>query len=127
MITNIEFSKPQQLIIKEICLTQIQSLTRVYEEDTEDDITLILAQYGVDKVDFKISLSSTIKQFEQVYNNPNILSSLDILDISIFRHILFHVEDNYMEKYPNAVSNLWKKLFILEKYQTEHKVLPEMN
>ena len=117
MITKIEFTPAQQIIIKEVCLAQLSSLTRVHEKDTPVDVELVLAQYEVDEVEFKISIASTIERFEQVYSDPTILSRLDIVDINIFKHILYQVEDDYHERYPNAISNLWRKLFILEKYQ----------
>lgn len=127
MITKIEFTPAQQIIIKEVCLAQLSSLTRVYEKDTPVDVELVLAQHEVDEVEFKINLASTIEKFEQVYSDPTILSTLEVVDINIFKHILYQVEDEYRVKYPNAISNLWRKLFILEKYKPNDNVSPGMN
>lgn len=115
MISNIEFTPLQKQIIRDICKTQIESLTRLYEKDSAVDVELVLAQYGADKIDFKLEVASTIKHFEAVINDPSILPGLGQLNISIFRHILSNVEGKYLEAWPNAVNNLWAKLFLLEK------------
>ena len=127
MINSIEFTPPQQRIIRDVCLTHLASLERVYNKDSSVDVELVLAQHEVDPIDFKVSLSSTMERLNEVHSNPSILCTLEVEDISIFRHILFNVEDDYKDKYPNALSGLWQKLFLLEKFKVSVGVVPEAN
>ena len=115
MINNIEFTPIQQKIIQEICKVQIASLTRLYEKDSAIDVELVLAQYGADKMDFKLEVASTIKKFERLINHPGSLPKLEPLNISIFRHILANVEHEYIDRAPKAITQLWAKLFLLER------------
>src|SRR3990167_6166337 len=115
MVNNIEFTPNQQQIIRDICKTQIESLTRLYEQDSATDVELVLAQYGADKIDFKLEVASTIEKFRSIIYDPTSLPRLEVLNISIFRHILANVEHEYIDRWPNAVGNLWVKLFLLER------------
>jgi hypothetical protein len=127
MIEHIEFSKAQRKIIREICETQIASLKRLHDQDSGVDVELILAQYGADKEDYKEQLSSVITKFQEVFNNPERITLLDDSQISIFRHILNTLEDNFLEWYPNAVKNLWKKLFDIEDFKLNHTSPHQLN
>ncbi len=127
MIIKIEFSKPQRLIIREICETQLSSLKRLQTKDSDKDVQLILIQYGANQEDFNSRISSIIDLFQEVFNNPDRLTILEDIHISIFRHILSQVEDSFLEFYPNAIKNLWKKLFSIEDFQLNKTSPSQLN
>lgn len=116
MVTRIEFTNRQKIIIQDICRTQLASLKRIQEDETDEDVEFILIQHGTDIMAFEKELSSTIENFEEVFNYPERLTLLDDDQISVFRHILAHIEDQLLPEFPKSVKNLWKKLFDIEDF-----------
>lgn len=106
----------QSKIIKEICIHQLRSLERLYNDESKSDIdiTMFLLKREVSPEEFKEQLLKNMEKFQKVEKEPDSFASLDTNDLSMFRHILAKIEDNYTDKYPNAISNLWRRLFLIE-------------
>jgi hypothetical protein len=114
------FSTAQQNIIREICsmefttledLIQIPSLGNLNEEFSYESI---LAMHGCTRSDFDEELIDTYHKFQILHDNPDTLFELGKYDIWIFIQILHLMEDEFKDKYPNALINLWNKIFIWE-------------
>lgn len=120
MILFEELSREQQTIIKEICFIQLNSLRRIYnnQHQSDQDIINVLIENEIDENDFKEKIEEKLNNFKELHKNPNKLSKLNNIDLSAFRHILANIEENYKEKYPKAISNLWNRLFIIEDMKT---------
>lgn len=112
----------QSKLIREICIHQLKSLERLYnnESRSEIDITMYLIKREVSVDEFRDQLLNNMEKFSRVRNKPESFAQLDTEDLSMFRHILAQIEDNYKERYPNAVANLWKRLFLIEDLNLKH-------
>lgn len=120
MILFEELSREQQTIIKQICFIQLNSLRRIYnnKHQSDQDIINVLIENEVDEGGFKEKIEEKLNNFKELHKNPNKLGKLNNIDLSAFRHILANIEENYKEKYPKAISNLWNRLFIIEGMKT---------
>ena len=120
MIIFEELSQEQVAIVKQICYIQLDSLRRIYnnQHHSNEDIINILIENEIDEADFLDKIEEKLENFKALSKNPNNLGKLSNNDLSAFRHILAQIENNYKENYPKAISNLWKRLFIIEDNRT---------
>jgi hypothetical protein len=118
---NQELTNSQVKIIKYICTIQLQSLERLLSNNShsEIDIILFLARNDINKDNFKRELLDSINDFDTLKNNPDCLQILSKKDLSIFRHLLFNLEDEFKYKYPKAIKNLWLRLNLIEDSEKE--------
>ena len=84
----------------------------------DKDIIDILIENEIDEASFTDKIEEKLNNFKHLNKNPNNLSKLNNSDLSMFRHILAQIEDDYKKTYPKAISNLWKRLFIIEDNRT---------
>ena len=114
-----EFTPAQSEIIKSICFKQLDSLRRLYMQKPlcKVDIERVIKENNISKEAFEDELENKLFKFKQVAKNHSTLKSMSPDDLSIFRHILLNIEDQYKDKYPKAISNLWQKLFFIENLQ----------
>ena len=117
----------QEEIIKEICYQQLISLERIFnnQHHGSTDIVMMLIENEIDEDHFKEMIMGQINKFKQLKENPDSLSKMDDTSLSQFRHILSNIENQYKEKYPNAISNLWNRLFIIEEFK--NSILDNIN
>lgn len=121
---NLVLTPAQRAIIITICGIEVEALTELMDEGPNDDTKLIIQQHeGVSEDDWYEELENMRSKFSEIINNPELLFQLEEGDLSIFRHILFNLEyadekdeDCVTVKYPKAVKNLWRKLFISEDF-----------
>lgn len=123
MIHINEFTPLQQKIIRNICTTQLESLMRLMEGNgyQEQDITLELIKNEVTEDEFMETLIQRMHSFEIIKADPQLIPSMCEEDISVFRHVLANLEDQYKDKYPKAIANIWNRLFILEEFNNMQK------
>lgn len=121
MIELNQYSAPQAIIIRKICQVQINSLSRLINNNDhcEQDVVMYLIQNEVSHDEFIKELEYTLSRFSEVMQNPDDISILDNDDLSTFRHLLAHLSERYKEKFPNAITNLWDRLFLLEDMQNK--------
>jgi FPC/CPF motif-containing protein YcgG len=114
------FTEAQRIIIREICSMEFTSLESILERpllgEYDEDFTVeeILAQYGCTRKDFDESLLDCYHQFQVLHDTPEGLFELKRYEMLIFIQLLHLLENNWKEKYPNALINLWNKIFIWE-------------
>lgn len=111
MIVNVEFTPAQETIIKEVCDIRIKSLMRIYEAKPDEDIELILANFGLTKRDFDEECYQVTHNMEELMENPKKFFHLNKYDMCIFRHILYNFEPHWKDRYPVALGNLWNKIW----------------
>lgn len=121
-------------IIRAICVFQLDSLKRIlndemepFEDGTQIDITMFLIENEVEKNELQELLEYRIKLFGDLHDNPDDLRVLSKEDLSMFRHLLSNLEDEWRDIYPNAVRNLWKRLFLIEDIQGEKYTMHQLN
>lgn len=115
-----EFTPEQNLIIRQLCQIQLESLKRIQDNNDKsgEDITMLLISEDLPKAEFLERLVQRMEKFEDLHEDPEDLRGLDNEDLSMFRHLLCNIEDLYNEDYPKAVSNLWNRLFLIEHTQS---------
>jgi len=115
----------QRVIIQRICIIQLDSLRRLLHDESEMDldITMYLLEKEVSRDEYDDQLMRNITKFTILNNKPDDLRVLDKKDQSKFRHLLARIEDEYSERYPQAISNLWQRIFLLEDINKMEKML----
>lgn len=121
---SLELTPAQRKVIIRICEIEVDALTELMEDGPNDDTKLIIQQHeGASEDEWYEELSNMRSKFTEILENPELLFQLEEGDLSIFRHILFNLEyaddkeeDCVTVQYPNAVKNLWRKLFISEDF-----------
>lgn len=115
----------QKQIIKQICYAQLNSLRRIYnnQHHSDQDIVMVLIENNIDEEAFKDLIEDKLDKFKDLHKNPENLGKLNDTDLSAIRHILAQIEDEYNETYPQAISNLWQKLFWIEKIRNTSEML----
>lgn len=119
MLLEGKLTTAQQLIIRHICTIQLQSLERLFKneatwDDNEEGVTSILVRNEVDEETFEEELLLKINDFKKLKGDPNKLTQMKTDDISTITHIMNHISDKYKDKYPQAVRNIWSKLFYIQ-------------
>ena len=110
-------TEAQKTIIKEVCSLQFEALEEIImkpelgEDDDGISYEEILNQYGCTRKDFDFELKATYCKFGEVQDNPELVFTLDELDMLIFRHILHNFAAKWEDRFPKALANLWTKLF----------------
>ena len=109
----------QCAIVKHVCSAQFASLEDLLNMDdlgtldNGEHYNEILAEMGLDKLDFDREVIETYDRFQVIQVNPEkLFEVLDIVDIEIFEYIMFLYNKYLVGKYPNAYSNLMQKIFI---------------
>lgn len=114
------FTSAQQTIIRELCSIEFQTLEGILIKpvlgDLDEDFTIeeILMMHGCTREDYDKELLDAYKQFQLLHDNPDTLFNLGHYEILIFIQVLHLLEDQWMDRFPNALINLWNKIFIWE-------------
>ena len=113
---DLNLTKAQNLIVRRISQFHLQCLYRILNDETHTDIDikLFLIQNDCDEDVFYETLLEDIAKFENLVDNPEDLRILDPSDLSKFRHLLANIKVKYQKKYPNAIRNLWERLYLIE-------------
>lgn len=120
MINSNEFDPTQSAIIRMMCQIQLESLQRIHDNNDEsgEDIRMLLIIDEIPEENFRTSIVKQMEKFKKLHQDPEDLKVLDAQDLSNFRHLLTNIEDVYNESYPQAISNLWNRLFLIEQTQS---------
>lgn len=111
---KLKLSDRQHQIIKEICDIQIDSLMRIYQQELDQESLDYLHAHDCDRLDYEECISESTQRFEKVVNDGESLLELNRIDISIFRHILTQIEDQFDKEYHDDIRRLWTKLLLVE-------------
>jgi len=116
-----KLSPAQEKIVKDICFLQLDSLRRIYSDEshTENDIIMLLIENDISKEDWDNQLSVRMERVKATGRLPIKIDSMDKFELSIFKHLLSRVENQYKDTYPQAISNLWQRLFILSDFSEQ--------
>jgi len=111
-------TEAQRIIIRDICSIQFKSLSDILikpdlgDDEEGESYQSIMDELGFGRKDFDEELINTIGEFKRVQKDPELIYELDELDLVVFKHILHNFRHKWEDKYPNAMRNLWDKLFI---------------
>lgn len=105
-------TKAQRFLIKKICELQCEALDLViadpYLKPEHEDM---LKTFGVSRKEFDVEIIKTRKLFQKVLENPDDFYNLDYHGFLISMFILNkYLSREYMNRYPNAINNLHRKL-----------------
>jgi len=116
-----ELTPAQERIIKNICYVQLESFRRIYDNNhrSDDDLIMLLIENEISQDDWNNQLELSMERMKNTGRLPKNINSMNKYELSRFKHILSTVEDDYKKEYPNAVSNLWRKLFLLTDFSDQ--------
>jgi len=116
-----ELTPAQERIIKNICYVQLESFRRIYDNNhrSNDDLIMLLIENEISRDDWNNQLELSMERMKTTGRLPKRINSMNKYELSRFKHILSTLEDEYIDKYPNAVSNLWRKLFLLTDFSDQ--------
>jgi muramoyltetrapeptide carboxypeptidase LdcA involved in peptidoglycan recycling len=107
MVKN-HFTRKQKRVLKRICETQIESLTRIYRDKAYSKDLKDLKEMGfeVSSSDYDVILTRKIKNFLKAKRRLNDLYKvLDDRDIKAVKDILY-----FEDQQRQVVRNIWRKL-----------------
>lgn len=115
LVTN-KLSTAQTKIIRQICYIQLQSITRLIENRSyvDPDVIEKIQEDDVAEEEFMEGLEIKMENFNRLNEDPHILIQMKDDDLSTIRHILTNIQHRFQDRYPNAIKNLWKRLFFIE-------------
>ena len=114
------FTPTQIIIIKELCSIEFATLERILNNpdlgQIDEDLSYeeIWAMHGCTRKDFDEELIDTYHKFQILHDEPETLLKLGHFEMIIFIQVLHLLEDQWKDQYPNALLNLWNKIFIWE-------------
>jgi hypothetical protein len=109
------FSKIEKSILHELCDIQISSYRDILESQLLKEDENILLCYNSSLEAAEREAKWRISQYQEVKALPNYLGILEDSEISTLRHILFHMEDTYIQEgLEKHVRSLWSKFFEIE-------------
>ena len=111
---ELHFSDQEIKILKDICDIQIISFSNILRGNLLAEDEELLLQYQASLDIAKREAKWKISQYTELSKQPMYLGIMVEKDISIMRHILFHMEEVYIVKYPQGVKDLWNKFFLIE-------------
>ena len=114
---TVQLSNNQHHTIRRLCSIQIDSLTDIARQEKHIHVDLQIIGLDVDKHDVDKVISSQLDTFNNLYDSPNSLFSLDDINIDLIKHLLINYNDSKLDKSDTA--NLWHKIFLNE-YHREH-------
>ena len=112
------FTEAQKTIIKEVCSIQHGTLTDLLirkDLGTDEDGEVyedIMTELGFGRKEFDIEMINTIHKFKEVHDDPELIYTFEELDMLVFKYILHNFSDEWRDRFPKALSNLWGKIFI---------------
>ena len=80
---------------------------------------MLLIENDISKEDWDNQLSVRMERVKATGRLPIKIDSMDKFELSIFKHLLSRVENQYKDTYPQAISNLWHRLFILSDFSEQ--------
>lgn len=116
MVLLNDLTPAQEHIIKKVCYLQLSSLRRISNNEHlgGEDLIMLMIENEISKEDFMNQLELNISRFKKYGREPQAISSMDKRELGIFKYIFKNVSKEYQVKYPNAVNNLWQRLFLIE-------------
>lgn len=129
MLQDLNLTKAQNRIVKRLCQYHLESLYRILKDESHSDIDIkiFLIQNECTEDLFYETLLDDIEKYENLLDNPEDLRILNEKDLSRFRHLLANIKDEYAEKYPNAIRNLWDRLYLIEDTQKQKLEVFQIN
>lgn len=115
---NLEFSEQERSILRDICDIQITSFYDILRGNLLKEDEELLLQYQSSLEEAKREAKWKIGIYSEIIKEPRCMAILEESDISTMRHILFHMEEVYILKYPKGVKDLWVKFFTIEAYRS---------
>ena len=102
---------PQAKLIREVCDWELKSLDRILSGEVDsEEAEQLLEQFGIQPEELYDTFIAMRKKFIAIKADPERIRTLDKIEVSLFKHILYTVQPHYKDKSPNALSNLWDKL-----------------
>ncbi len=117
------FDENEIMILNDICDIQIQSYNLILEEKLLEEDKILLQQFQVPLEKAYREAHWRISEYRNIIESPNYIGIMDESEISTMRHILFHIEENYIVEYPDSIRSLWEKFFTIEEYRNKNILL----
>lgn len=112
---NLNFSKNEKQILNELCDIQIESYGLILEKHLLKEDEFLLINFDSSLEEAEREAKWRISQYKEVINLPQYLGIIEDSEISTLRHLLFHMEDTFIQNgNEQAVRGLWEKFFTIE-------------
>ena len=111
---NLKFTKAEINILNDIAQIQIESYMDIIENNLLKSDELLLTQYSSSLEEAIREAKWKISQYQELKKTPLYLGIMEDTEIATMRHLLFHMEEIYLDIDPYSVRQLWEKFFIIE-------------
>jgi hypothetical protein len=110
--SRVLLTKEEKRVIKKIARVQIASLLAIINKDCEIDITLFVAEEGLDFKEMQDSMRADIQIYQSIYNDPQKIFSLPSSELVCVKHILFNFVNS--KKHEVGRKKIWRKFNFME-------------
>ena len=127
---KLNFKSSEINILNNICDIQIESYSRIIRGDLDKEQIELLESYQASIYDIRREANWKLDQYQQLKLQPLYLGIMDDKEISMIRHILYHIEFEGGEEIPASciygIQSLWKKLFTIEEERQPMLLIPTL-
>lgn len=111
---KLSFTPDEEQILNRICSIQIKSYRNIIHGRLQPEEEFLLQQFQASGMDVVQEAKWRLQQYKELEKQPLYMGIMDDQELSTMRHILFHLEEEYLEIMPWAVHELWGKFFMIE-------------
>ena len=111
---KLNFTPDEVKILERICSIQIKSYRKIIHGRLEPEEEFLISQFQSSGKDVIQEAKWRLQQYRELEKQPLYLGIMVDQELSTMRHILFNIEEEYMDIMPYAVHDLWGKFFAIE-------------
>lgn len=108
-------------VVKNIAQIQIEALTNLKKNQSTTEPTLLRKLLQITDEEVEESLDHHIQIYEEIYEIPSLIKTLNEYQLYICSHILFKMEDEWVHDLSQGVYGAWELL-----HRETNKFHPEL-
>lgn len=108
-------------VVKNIAQIQIEALTNIKNNITTTEPDLLRKLLQINNEEMLDSVNHHIRIYEEIYEMPQLIKTLNEYQLYICSHILFKMEDEWIHDLSQGVYGAWELL-----HRETHKFHPEL-
>lgn len=112
---KIDLTSGMSRIIKDLVDVQQRAITKLINNPNYSDEEWEILQYhDVSREELIREMKTTKQLWSEMKDEPLLVGACDEPDLSLLKHILFHIESSYSAMYREDIRSLWSLFFELD-------------
>lgn len=105
-------------VIKEVVKIQLEALKSILKNPDSVDRHGLKTYLQISGEEITEATNKLIDEYNQIYKYPWLIRQLSEYQLMVCSHILFNIEDEYIQEYPESVSKAWE--LIMKAQENNH-------